>query len=47
MDLISLQGCDGYDENLLRERLVALLQPLGGIERFVRQIGRASCRERV
>lgn len=36
MDLISLQGCDGYDENLLRERLVALLQPLGGMERFVR-----------
>lgn len=36
MDLISLQGCDEYDENLLRERLVALLQPLGGMERFVR-----------
>ena len=36
MDLISLQGCDGYDENLLRERLVALLLPLGGMERFVR-----------
>ena len=36
MDLISLQGCGGYGENLLRERLVALLQPLGGIERFVR-----------
>ena len=36
MDLISLQGCDGYDENLLRERLVALLQPLGGMKRFVR-----------
>lgn len=36
MDLISLQGCAGYDENLLRERLVSLLQPLGGIERFVK-----------
>jgi uncharacterized protein (DUF362 family)/Pyruvate/2-oxoacid:ferredoxin oxidoreductase delta subunit len=35
VDLVSLQSCDQYDEALLRERLVALLHPLGGIERFV------------
>ena len=36
MDLVSLQKCDQYDEALLKERLVALLHPLGGIEQFVR-----------
>lgn len=35
MDLVSLQSCDHYDEALLAERLVALLEPMGGIERFV------------
>lgn len=35
MDLVSLQSCQQYDEVLLKECLVALLQPLGGIERFV------------
>ena len=36
MDLVSLQKCDQYDEALLKERLVALLEPMGGIKRFVR-----------
>ena len=35
MDLVSLQRCEQYDEALLKERLVALLHPMGGIERFV------------
>ncbi|MCE1225084.1 MAG: DUF362 domain-containing protein [Geobacteraceae bacterium] len=35
MDLVSLQSCDHYDEALLKERLVALLEPMGGIRRFV------------
>ena len=35
MDLVSLQSCDHYDEDLLKERLLALLEPMGGIERFV------------
>ena len=35
MDLVSLQRCEQYDDALLKERLVALLHPLGGIERFV------------
>lgn len=36
MDLISLQACDSYDEAILRQRLDELLQPLGGVERFVK-----------
>jgi len=36
VDLISLQSCSGYDELLIKERLAALLEPLGGIGRFVR-----------
>ena len=35
MDLVSLQRCEQYDDALLKERLIALLHPLGGIERFV------------
>lgn len=36
MDIISLQKCEEYNEELLHERLVALLQPLGGMEQFVK-----------
>lgn len=36
MDLISLQQCGNYDETLLRKQLTVLLQPLGGINQFVK-----------
>lgn len=36
MNLVSLQKCDRYDEELLRESITALLQPLGGMGRFVK-----------
>jgi uncharacterized protein (DUF362 family)/ferredoxin len=36
VNLISLQNCEAYTEDLLHERLVAVLQPLGGIGQFVK-----------
>ena len=36
MDLVSLQKCNQYDEVLLKEHIIALLHPLGGIEQFVK-----------
>lgn len=36
MDLVSLQGCADYNPATLKERLTALLQPLGGIGQFVK-----------
>ena len=36
MDLISLQRCNAYDEDVVYERVVTLLEPLGGIGQFVK-----------
>jgi len=36
LDLISLQSCNDYEPDTLKKRLIALLDPLGGIEQFVK-----------
>jgi len=36
VDLISLQRCNAYDEDVVYERVVTLLEPLGGIGQFVK-----------
>lgn len=35
MTLVSMQHCDSYEQHRLQGALVSLLEPLGGIERFV------------